>query len=152
MGYSEVMPDFNPIRKSIVSRFRLALCFLVLSMSSQASAQQSLVSLVELLANPERALAQYPDGVSTVGYLHFDGAGGPRLFLTRDHALAGDIGSALVILDDTDKNEIYEMKCDNEYVRVIGMVVGSLGDLSLTRIESIRRTQDQSFCFQRETG
>ena len=125
------------------------LCFL--SYFSLSYGQEILVSLVELLANPEEALVDFPEGVSTVGYLRFDRGGRPWLFLTRDHALADDIGSALALVDDTGNDEIYDMQCDNEYVRLIGFVTFADGALSFSKIRSIQRTEDRSFCFRRES-
>ena len=129
---------------------RLAITILVLLGAASANAQH-LVPLVELKAHPADSLETYTEGVSTVGYLHAEPGGGAYLFLTRDHALADDIASALFLVDDTEDLRIYGMSCNNEYVRVEGSLAVDGGQLSLNKIESIRRTNEaRSFCFLRE--
>jgi hypothetical protein len=138
-------------RKSELNFGRIVIVafLLVFGASLPSGAQQVLVSLVELLADPEEALVKFPEGVSTVGYLQFDAGGTPRLFLTRDHAMAEDIGSALFLFDDTESEGIYGMSCDQEYVRVVGMVEYVQG-FSLTKIKYVRRTESDDYCFRRE--
>ena len=125
-------------------------CFCLLGYLLPATAQQSVVPMVMLLARPDEALVEYPEGVSTLGYLHFSSGDSPYLFLTRDHALALDVTSAIFLLDDTKGRLIDNMKCDNEYVRVVGSITADAGALSFNHIVSIRRTDaTHGFCFVR---
>ena len=125
----------------------LVLCYLSWAVATHA--QPYAVPLVELIAHPTESLEKYREGVITIGYLSFGAGDAPTLFLTRDHALAKDVTSAVYLADDTVNDDIYGMKCDNEYVEVVGTLVFLGARLNLSRIETIRRTEDSSFCFSR---
>ena len=76
-------------------------------------------SLVTLLANPSK----YDNiHVETTGFLRY--AGGPVVFLTRDHAKAYDIASGIPLdVPDEKRKSLKDASCYDKYVRVIGRFV-----------------------------
>lgn len=81
-------------------------CLLVvpLLMSLAAYAGSKQVSLTQLINSPEEYLGQ---NVSVYGY--FAVGVGARVFLSENHAVAGDIASSVVVVDKSPNGEI--MKC-----------------------------------------
>lgn len=76
-------------------------------------------SLVTLLANP----SQYDNiHVETTGFL--TDAGGPVVFLTRDHAKAYDIASGIPLTVPDEKREsLKNSSCYDKFVRFLGRFV-----------------------------
>jgi hypothetical protein len=80
------------------------------------------VSLVQLIVNPEKYEGKT---IQTKGYLH--DAGVATLFLTREHAIMGDIDSAIVVWDDTGNALILRGPCLDRFVLVEGRVANRPG-------------------------
>jgi len=112
--------------------------------SKDRSSVQS-VSLVQLVTNPTRFENRV---VSVTGYL--GSRGNLYLFLSRDHALASDFTSS-VLLSDTIDLEIFGSDCLNKYARIVGFVTffedGGHRDLIIQDISLVEDAESFERCW-----
>lgn len=88
---------------------------LLLSCDARVMGSLVPVSLVELLANPQRFENKI---VEVSGYL--ESINDLRLFLTKEHAVINDVKSSVEIFDSTDGGILIQLPCMSHYVKVTG--------------------------------
>lgn len=104
-------------------------------------------SLVTLLANPSK----YDNiHVSTMGFLAQ--AGGPVVFLTRDHAKAYDIISGIPLtVSDEKRKSLNNSSCFDKYVQVLGRFVVEHEYVGKSiQVQGIRDALTKKVCWEDE--
>lgn len=93
----------------------LAVGALLMACDSSDSDATRVVSLVGLLATPEKFIGEK---VAVRGYLARHG--GLNLYLTSEHAAAYDSASSLIVLDPTEGAALTQSPCADSFVEIRG--------------------------------
>jgi len=103
------------------------------------------VSMVQLLSTPDRFEGKQ---VRVRGFL--ESKMGLKLYLTKDHAIARDYPSSLMVSDDTPGGSLTLSDCSDHYVQVTGKFDRLEGvRWAIVRVDEVLRTDTIESCWKR---
>ena len=139
------------MRAGSVSRrvFVVVIALLAASCSGAGTGEGAVpVSMVQLITDPGGVAGRT---VEVTGYLQKNPT--LRLFLSRDHGIARDIQSSVIVSDDTSDGSLTQSGCLDKYVKITGTLDRFMGAAwAIVRVQDVMQVDTVETCWSRSAS